>query len=265
MSVAHVHGVGLFTAGRPGVGAFFSGSDFDPDVERPVARWLEGPLGRRASALTRIGVEALEQAVGAARFDAKTIATIWATAHGEHETAVSILSDLFAGEGRISPTRFHNSVYNTASGYASIATGNRAPSTTLSGGPDLFAMALLEALCTLQGGTREVAIVMADEPMLAPFDSRAARAPLAIALCLSERSIGSLAELRSLERRRIAPAPRHPDFGGLYVSGALPLLEAIWRRRAVRVPLEIDGGRPGGVWSIEVAPAGERSSGDERC
>ncbi len=54
------------------------------------------------------------------------------------------------GTGKLSPTRFHNSVYNTASGYVSIATGNRSPSTTLTGGADLVGCALAEALCQVE-------------------------------------------------------------------------------------------------------------------
>ena len=51
---------------------------------------------------------------------------------------------MLRGEGKLSPTHFHNSIHNTASGYASIATGNGAPSTTLSGGAELVASSFLD-------------------------------------------------------------------------------------------------------------------------
>ena len=62
------------------------------------------------------------------------------------------------GEGKLSPTKFHNSVYNTASGYASIACGNHAPSSTISGGPEIVGIGLLEASGLLAEGARHVIV-----------------------------------------------------------------------------------------------------------
>src|SRR5262249_35016786 len=150
----------------------------DPAVLAPRGRLLEGPLHRRASALTRMAIDALEEAARAAGCDLGHVPTVWASVHGEHEASVALLAMMHQGDGKLSPTRFHNCVYNTASGYASIAAGNRAPSTTLSGGRELVASALLEALCMLEAEAREVAVVLADEPLRPPFDPRGARAPL---------------------------------------------------------------------------------------
>lgn len=248
---AFVRGLGLWSPGFSSVSDWCSGASRSEAV-KPEASSLGGALGRRATALTRIGVEALQQAASDAKVEVSAVPTVWATAHGEHETAVEILRGLVLGDGRISPTRFHNSVYNAAAGYASIATGNRQPSTTLAGGADLVAMALLEGLCVLHAGARDVIVVALDEPMLPPFDARGAAAPLAVSLCLSADSGAAQARVSGLRRRDVAPVARHPRFGGLYVSAALPLLEAVANGRRERVALELDHGQTQGVWTIDV-------------
>jgi hypothetical protein len=256
---AYVRGVGFWTPGFPDAEAWCS-NRWSQEAVKPEARLLDGALGRRATGLTRLGVETLQQAAQDAKVDPSTISTVWASAHGEHETAVAILRSLFVGDGRISPTKFHNSVYNTAAGYASIATGNRAPSTTLSGGADLVAMALLESLCLLSAGASNVIVVMADEPMLAPFDAREARAPLSVAFCVSRDPKGARARISGLRRDRVSPMPLHPRFGGLYVSAAIPLLEATLLQRSACIPLELQAGQAQPIWRIDVGAAGPAAS-----
>jgi len=248
-----VRGVGLWTPGFPDAGAWCSGRSSE-EAQAPEAKLLGGAIRRRATGQTRMAVEVLQQAGRDAGCDLSSVPTVWATAHGEHETAVAILEMMQCSEGRLSPTRFHNSVYNTASGYASIATGNRAPSTTISGGRELVAVALLEAHCLLQAGAQDVIAVFADEPMRPPFDARGAGAPLALALCLSRDRAGAAARLSGLRRERAQPVPLHPRFGGLYVSAALPLLESVVAQREGRIPLELDLGEDGPIWTLRLDP-----------
>ncbi len=240
MKPACVRGVGLWTPGFADPAAWCRGEP-DPEVRAPEAALLTGPLRRRASTTTRMAVEALEQALAGTGCDPGEIPSVWATAHGEHETAIAILDMMNRGEGKLSPTRFHNSVYNTASGYASIATGNRAPSSTLAGGGELVAMALLEAVGHLEAGSPDVALVVADEPLRPPFDARGARAPLAVALCLSSRSEGARAVLSGLRHDNVSPVKRHERFGRLYVSALLPLVEHIVLGRPGTVAIELEG------------------------
>ena len=264
MTDAYVRGVGFWSPGFPSAAAWCSGRPED-GAARPGAALLAGPLGRRATGLTRLGVEALQQAASDAKVDVSSVATVWATAHGEHETAVEILRGLVLGDGRVSPTKFHNSVYNTAAGYASIATGNRQPSTTLSGGADLVAMALLEGLCTLSAGARNVIVVVLDEPMLPPFDARGATAPMAAAFCISSEPGGARVRLAGLRREGATRVPRHPRFGGLYVSAALPLLEAVVLGRTTRVALELDTGEAQPAWTIGVSTVGRAAGESHRA
>ena len=246
MRPVYVRGIGFFSPGFRDVRAWCRG-DPDPDAGTPKASLLAGPLRRRASLLTRIGVDVLQQAIAGAGCDPETTVSVWGTAHGEHSMAVALLAMMRRREGKLSPTQFHNSVHNTASGYASIATANGSASTTLTGGPELVFSAFLEAWCHLEAGAGDVALVLADEPLEGPFEGREACAPLAIAFCLSARKEGALAVLSGLRRDAVAPEKRHESFGGLYVSAALPLLERIAMGRPGTIALELEGEEPVGM------------------
>ncbi|MBW2419930.1 MAG: beta-ketoacyl synthase chain length factor [Deltaproteobacteria bacterium] len=251
MKPAYVTGLGLWTPGHPSAPSWCRG-DFDPSAETPPAGLLSGPLRRRATGLTRMAVEAFEQATRQAGCDPATIHSVWATSNGEHTTAIKILGMMRRGEGKLSPTYFHNSVHNTASGYASISTGNCAPSTTLTGGAELVASSLLEAICHLEASAEQVVLVLADEPLLPPFDRGAGTSPLALAFCLSSRPDGAVARLSGMRRNAVAPVKHHDRFGGLYVGAALPLLERIVLGRPGTVALELEGKRSGPVSCVDL-------------
>ena len=251
MRPVYVRGLGLWTPGFTSANAWCDG-DLDPTIEAPDVALLEGPLRRRSTQLTRMSVEVFEQATSQAGCDVSTLPSVWATSHGEHSTAIKILSMMQRGTGKLSPTQFHNSVHNTAGGYASIATHNSAASTTLTGGRELVASTFLEALCHLEGSCEEVVVVLADEPLLAPFELAGASAPLALSFCLSSSSEGARAVLTGLRRDAVAPLKQPDRFGRLYIAAALPLLERIVHRRPGTVALELEGEPPGPVGCIDL-------------
>jgi hypothetical protein len=187
-----------------------------------------------------MAVEVFFQATDVAGCDAASTPSIWATVHGEHETAITILEMMRQGEGKLSPTHFHNSVYNTASGYASIAAGNRANSTTITGGGEIVAATFLEAFCRLETSESDVVLVLADEPLRVPFEHRGCNAPLAVAYCLSRRAAGASAVLSGWRRDAVAALKPDERFRNLYVSAALPLLERIVMRQPGTVALEFE-------------------------
>lgn len=255
MRPAYVHGLGLWIPGYPSPAAWCA-SEPDPGANAPEAALLAGPLRRRASALTRMAVEVLQQATEAAGCDPATTSSVWATAHGEHTTAIKLLGMMHRGEGKLSPTHFHNSVHNTPSGYASIATGNCAPSTTLTGGGELVVASFLEAMCHLETAAREVVVVLADEPLQTPFDRTDMATPLALAFCLSREPERATAALSGLRRDCVAPVKLHERFGPLCVSVALPLMERIALRQPGTVALELEGDSLGTVWCVDVELSG---------
>jgi hypothetical protein len=164
-----------------------------------------------------------------------------------------------SGEGKLSPTHFHNSVHNTAGGYASIALGNHSPSTTITGGVEVVASSFLEAACHLEAAAEDVVVVLADEPLQPPFD-RSDRsegtAALALAFCLSSRSEGAGAVLSDFRRDAVAPVKHCDRFGPLYVGGGLPLLERIVLRRPGTVALEVASERSGPIHCVDLELVG---------
>ena len=250
MKPLYVHGMGLWAPGFASVSDFFEDRR-DDEVVKPAAPLLTGPSKRRASLLTRMAIDVFGQAVEQAGVDVALVPSVWAIVHGEIRTAVDLMGMMNAGEGKLSPTRFHNSVYNTASGYASIACKNRAPSVTITGGAEIIAGALVEAAGILHDGASAVAIVWADEPHPPPFEAKPSPEPLALALCVSQEPRGALACLGELGRQSAVAESAPPAFSGLYVGAGLALMAHIQRRQPGRLALEplAKGTAP---WSCEL-------------
>ena len=110
---------------------------------RPAAELLHPRLRRRTSVLTRASVTALEAAVREGGADLASVRFVLVSSFGEIETTVELLAQLADPQGPVSPTKFHNSVHNTATGYMSIASGNHREATALAGGPHNLEIAML--------------------------------------------------------------------------------------------------------------------------
>lgn len=255
MKPVYVSGVGFWSPAYCDAAAWCR-REPDASIERPIAAPLEGPLRRRSSELTRMAVDVLVQAAEQAGLDAGSVPTIWATAHGEHATALRLLAMMHRGEGKLSPTHFHNSVHNTAGGYASIATGNTASSTTLTGGDELVAASLLEALCRVEVDGKPVVLVLADEPLKAPFSRPDTHAPLALSFTLSHDPSGAIAMLSGMRRGGVAALKPEQHFGTLHIAAAIPLLEHVVQGRPGTVALEFESRGSAPVWCVDVELAG---------
>lgn len=247
----YVCGVGLWTPGYANPKSWCDG-EADAEKPKPAATLLKGPLSRRATPLTRMSIEAMQQAVAMGDADLSTIPSVWATCHGEHSAAISLLRMMQEGEGKLSPTKFHNSVHNAASGYASIATGNRTLSTTLTGGAEIVASSLLEAICLVQSLDRSIVLVLADEPLLPPFERSDATTGLALSLLLSSNADGAFAALDGLRRGTVPPLEHTDYFGSLHVSAALPLIERIVKGRSGTVALDFKADSRKAVWCMDL-------------
>lgn len=114
-----------------------------------------------------VGTEALQQAGR----EATGIATVFSSSGGDGETIHEILRVLATAERAVSPTRFHNSVHNAPSGYWTIATGSREPSTSLCAHDASFAAGLLEATVQAAVNRRPVALIAYDLSYPAPLDA----------------------------------------------------------------------------------------------
>ena len=202
------------------------------------------------------GLQALEQAGR----QAEAVATVFTSSEGDG-IVIHEICEMLAGPDRlISPTRFHNSVHNAPSGYWGIASGSRAPSTSLCAFDWSFAAGLMEAAAQARSEHDAVLLIAHDLPYPEPM--RAARPiqqPFGCALLLTrERSARALAACElatgstseptrmrdaSLERLRLDnPAAR-----------SLPLLAALAGNRDAGAKVTIESSA-GNMLELSVTP-----------
>jgi hypothetical protein len=245
---AWVLGTGLWTPWFDGVDPWTVGKRA-PTPGEPRAAIVPPRLMRRTSFLTRMAAEVLGQAAAGA--DLSQVMTVYASAYGEVQTLATLL-EMLSSDGILSPARFHNSVHNTAGGHISIATANRAFSTTLAAGPETVAMGLFEALALLDDRGGDAIVIFADEAPgkfgLPPFESLAVAVHLA-----AQPPAGALARLSGLRRAEGLRVPEvRADFAHNPVAPSLALVEAIRLGRSGPVPLTLD---PRGGWIVDLEAA----------
>lgn len=187
-----------------------------------------------------IGFEAVRQA-GA---DAANLPAVFASTDGDCDNCHAILEVLASNDRQISPTRFHNSVHNAPSGYWGIATGCRAPSTSLCALDASFGASLLEAATQALASDQPCLLLAYDTPFPEPLASLCRIPyPFGIALLLrSERSAASFARL-NIELGDEAPTPCTDATleslrQSIPAARALPLLQMLARGEAGRVVID---------------------------
>lgn len=251
MRPVFVEGLGFWAPGFPGAAAWAAGAA-DPAAREPAAAILSAALRRRASGLTRLVAEVAAQAAGQAGVGLAGLRLVLGSALGEIASAAEIIAS-FRGEGGLpSPTRFHNSVHNTAVGYLSIAAGNRLGASALAAGPLTPAMALLEAAAQLEEADGPVLLLLADEALPAPLRPWGAYQSAAAALCLSPlRTPRSLARLEGLRLGAAAAPALPPAWAGHPCGPGLALVAAVQGRRAGTHGL---GASAGEAWCVDLSP-----------
>jgi Beta-ketoacyl synthase, N-terminal domain len=188
--------------------------------------------------------------VRASGHEASLLASVFTSAHGDLAVTDALCAQLAQAPLQLSPTRFHHSVHNAASGYWAIATGCRAPSTALSAHTHSFAAGLLEALVFCACEQEPVLLVGHDTEargLLSEVNS--SRGLLGVALVLSpERSASSMATLqwRLDDGASAAPALRSDAARTLHsnaMSDALPLFESLALDAEQLLSLPLSGAR----------------------
>jgi len=252
---AHVIGLGLWTPGFPSVKHWADHAE-SPEATSPACDALPRRAKRGTSLVTRMAVEVAEQAANAAGADLAHTSNVFGSALGEVQTAIDQMAMIASDDGLLSPTRFKNSVHNTAPGLLSIAVENRGFTTAIAGGPATVAMSLLEGLSLLETEGGRVVVAVADEPVPEPFVEERRYAPLALGLCLApeDEGQGSLAFLTGFGRRKGPDAPgggEIPDhLAANPIASGLPLFAAILGGEgATNVPVERGVAEP---YSVEV-------------
>ena len=259
-----VRAVGICAAGLPnwasasrvlaGAAAFAPGS--------PPNRPLDGlpPTERRrineTSRLACLAAgDALAQLPPGA---AAAMPAIFTSTDGDGLVLAQMLNALAQRDVVMSPTAFHNSVYNAPAGYWNIATRSTAPSTTVCADAASFAVALLEGY-TQAITTRGPALVVAVD---APFPEAIRVLGTSAAAFACAIVVDGAADLHKgpwIERWNVGSSAKHSRnadeiaaaYAGNGAASALPLLRALAQcdARCVALPY-VDG-----TWlDLEVEP-----------
>jgi hypothetical protein len=242
-----VEGIGLLGPGLPN---WTQGRQcLDGSVAYEAARCvLPLPLAlpsaerRRAGAVVKVSLAVGQEAVEASGLPASTLPSVFSSSSGDAVNCHEICSVLASSDRSISPTRFHNSVHNAASGYWSISSGAMATSSVLCGRDAGFAAGLLEAMTQCVVEQTAVLLVVYDTEYPEPLYSKR-RIPdtMGMALVLApQASARSLARLGFDPASYLTAAPADPlgDAGlerlrqDIPAARGLPLLQAIARKQA---------------------------------
>jgi len=252
MSQCFIKAVGIAAPGLVGWSAaapvLAGQSPYVAAAETPYAPALLPPNERRrATASVKLAFRAAEDAVAGAGAEARELASVFSSSDADMTVLHRICAALAQTPRVISPTDFHNSVHNAASGYWSIGVGSMAPTTTISAYDASFTAGLIEAVALARDRVADVLLVVYDAPAPQPL---AAKRPLAVSAGVamivgpvpSPSALGSLAlEFVDLPESRCANPALETLRAGNPALRALPLLELIAAGRAGAVTLRGTG------------------------
>ena len=212
--------------------------------------WLPPTERRRANTTSRLAVAAAMQAVRDVPLtEVARMPTVFSSADGDGEVLTTMLAALAQPKVALSPTLFHNSVFNAPPGYWGLAAQSNAPSTAVSAGDASFAAGLREVHAQIIATQAPVLYIACDVTRCSVFGNPAnAAEPFACALRLLPGdaaagagqprldgwSIASDEDGASIER--IADLPG--SFAGNPSAVALRLLSAVANGNAavIRLP-----------------------------
>jgi len=128
---------------------------------------------RRTGAVVRLALAIGFEAISRAGVAASELPTVFSSSGGDGYNCHEICVTLATGDRQLSPTRFHNSVHNAASGYWSIAANATPASSVLCAFDASFGAGLLEALT--QVAVDRTPVLLATYDVGYPEPLRAAR------------------------------------------------------------------------------------------
>lgn len=199
----------------------------------PAPEVLHAAERRRAPATVKLAVHVAGAACAMAQADPARLPCVFASSHGDTEISDYMCAELAQPQPALSPTRFHNSVHNAASGYWTIAVGCTQPANAISAGEHSFGSGLLEAAALLMNDAEQVLLVAYDitaPTVLLPL----CPVPQSFAVALVLSRIPAPANLMGLQAdaRCVPPVQSLPPFAlGLMADNpaaqCLPLLSAV--------------------------------------
>ena len=263
---AHIDGVGLLGPGLSNweqAQAVLRG-DAPHDAQRtvlPVPQVLPAAERRRATAVIKLTLASGLEAVAHAGLHAADLATVFTSSGGDGRNCHEICAALAGSDRLLSPTRFHNSVHNAASGYWGIATGAMAPCAVLCAFDASFAAGLLEALVQVALLRQPVLLLAYDthypeplhrvRPIPDSFGVALVLAPQAGPRSLARLSLDPTAPFTELPADTLSDATLEALRCAIPAARALPLLRALARREAAHIVLD---NQPGQQLALQLTP-----------
>lgn len=246
---AWVEGVGLVGPGLadwPAAAEVLAGRvpyESRPTVIAPL-ECLPAAERRRTGKVVRLALSVGLEAVARAGAEAAALPAVFSSSGGDGENCHEICQVLAGSDRQISPTRFHNSVHNAASGYWGIATGAVAASNALCACDASFGAGLLETLAQVRIEETPVLLIAYDAGYPEPIrTARPIPDAFGVALLLTPAAgRGSLARLTA--ELSDAPAEVLPDAqlealrAGVPAARSLPLLRRMARREHAAVVID---------------------------
>lgn len=205
------------------------------ELEKYKPMQLPPNEARRATELVRMAFRVAEDLMANCTADLSQCFNVFATSGGDYPIIDQICRALCEPERLVSPTQFHNSVHNSAAGYWSIATHNRAPSTSISAHNDSFIMGLCETITMTLSEKQPSLLVCYDIRPPEPLQQkRAITQAFGMALLIqpfqTENSMASITlrpELRSNDETICQQSALEPLRTTNPAARALPLLELL--------------------------------------
>ena len=207
-------------------------------MQRPTVQLLPPAERRRCAPSVAWALAVAQEAVSHSGLEAGAFAVVFVSSDGDGDIVHRLCSALATPAAEVSPTDFHNSVHNAATGYWSIGTHSSAPSTALCAYDSSFAAGLLEAACQIATERRPVLLVAVDLPYPPPLAAhRPVQHGFACALALEPGR--GLEISRELNGAATPPPAGLENFEGNAAAACLPLLAALARPgdAIVRLPL----------------------------
>ena len=186
-----IDGIALWSPSMPGwdaARAGLRGEETAPlqPASRPAPTLLAANERRRAPDAVLLALEVASHALAGSGYSASAVASVFASTHGDLAVTDALCTTLAADPLLLSPTRFHHSVHNAASGYWAIGSGSAAASTALAAFDQTFATGLLEACVQCTADAQAVLLVAYDTEARGPLRSvNRSRGLLAVALLLA--------------------------------------------------------------------------------
>jgi hypothetical protein len=217
----------------------------------PTPSVLPAAERRRTGSVVKLALAISLEAVNRSGMNASELPTVFSSSGGDGSNCHEICQSLATQDRQISPTRFHNSVHNAASGYWSIAAGATAAANVLCAFDASFGAGLLEALTQLVVERTPVLLVAYDVGYPEPLRTvRPIPDAFGVAMVLEPIAAGSatgdagvpLAHITASLTDDVAERMPHAQLEALRTSipaaRCLPLLTKFARREPGRAVLD---------------------------